>query len=978
MKSTPPAKRHEFQGLRRARWVVFLAAACLVFIAEAYNYFGLGLSVSAVLVNSAIGLLIAFLMTHLGFHYFSQLQDDLSRAIVNLEAAETQLHWQSAALASAANAIVITDDNGRITWINPAFTQLTGYLPDEVIGQTPNILKSGQHDDAFYAQMWQTIMGGSVWQGELVNRRKDGSLYTEEQTITPVLNEKGQISRYIAMKQDVTRRKAIQDADREQRILAESLREAGLALSATLDLDEVMDILLDQIGRVVPYDTMSLLRVGNGRAVVVRTRERDPLLDQAAKAENTVFIIEETPNLSQLIQFKQPVIIPDTAKYPGWITIEAGAHIRSWIGVPIIVEGEIYVLLSLDKQEPNFYLPKHARILSAFAVQASLVLHNAQLFAEKGENLRREQQVSQVVQATNATLDLPHVLKQVVELAAGLVDADGAALALVSTDGQMMTYPYLFNMPEALEWRPVPEGRGLAWRVTKTRQAIMEHAYADHPDALTEWIAAGVQAFLFVPIVAGDTCLGALGLFYFSQENIFSERDRSSAELVGRQVGVAIQNARLFEETRQRARELDLLNRIIAATAVSQNETEMLQIGCVELARYFGVPQTVCALLDETRENVRIIAESLSDELSSIKNRHVPVKGNPVLQRFFDNGVAVALSDISHLSLPPEMKSVLTDRGINSILMVPIALREQIIGVIGVHSQKTREFSDSDIHLAVTVGEEIGRSLETIRLNDQMRLHAAELEKRVAERTQELAGANEQLQQLDRLKSKFVSDVSHELRTPITNLTMYLDLLERGRADRREHYVSVLQKETARIRQLVEDILDLSRLEASRDQGGMFKPVDLNEIVSQVVTAQLPQINAAGLRLRFLPDTDLPLILAAPHQLTQVVTNLLTNAVNYTPEGSIEVKTYQENDEVCLMLQDTGMGIDPDDMPHLFERFYRGQRVAQLGVPGTGLGLGIVKEIVDLHGGRVEAASEFGKGSVFRVWLRTIGVENEA
>ncbi len=972
MEAKTPSRQYDLQNLRRARWLVFVVASVLVGLTQAYNYWGLKLSLFDVLINLIIGFFVAWLMTELGLRYFFRLQEELGGAIVSLEAAETQMHWQSAALASAANAIVITDRNGRVTWINPAFTQLTGYLPEDVIGQTLSVLKSDRYDDTFYMQLWQTILDGRVWRGELVNRRKDGSFYTEEQTITPVLDDQGQISRFIAIKQDVTRRKTMQDADREQRILAEALREAGVALSATLDLDKVMDILLDQIGRVVPYDTVSLMRVGNGRAVVVRARGNAPFPKRFLEPENAVFVIEETPNLLELVQSQQPTIVSDTEKYPGWLKNGVGSHIRSWIGAPIIIEGEIFALLSLDKQEPGFYLPQHARILSAFAVQASLVLHNARLFAEKEENLRREQQINRVVQATNATLDLPRVLKQVVELAANLVEADGAVMALVSADDQTMTYPYWVNLPEDFEWLPVPRGRGLAWQVVEKRQPIRLVSYPDHPDALTEWIGAGLQALLAVPIVAGEDCLGALCLFYLSQEKVFSERDQVLAELAGQQTGVAIQNARLFQETKQRARELDLLNPVIAATAVSENEGDILQIGCTELARYFAVPQAVCVKLDEARENICIMAESLADELPSLKNSCIPVKGNPILQKFFDTAVPITLPDTRRMSLPPEMAAVLTDRGMVSVLMVPLPLRDRIVGAIGVHSQQLREFSKNDIRLAVTVGEEIGRSLETLRLNDQLRTHAAELEKRVAERTWELAEANEQLQQLDRLKSKFVSDVSHELRTPITNLTMYLDLLERGRADRRDHYLSVLQKETARIRQLVEDILDLSRLEDSRERGIMFLPVDLNQIVAQVVMAQMPQINAVRLKLDFVPEDGLPLILGAQHQLSQVVTNLLTNAVNYTPEGKIEVKTYHENSEVCLMVEDTGIGIDDVDMPHLFERFYRGKQVAQLGVPGTGLGLGIVKEIVDLHGGRVEATSELGKGSLFRVWLAAV------
>jgi PAS domain S-box-containing protein len=971
MTMKPSSKQFNLRTLRRARWLVFILATFLVFLGQAFNYWGLGISLSFVVINLLIGLFIAFLMTEVGFSYFTKLQNDLYRAIINLEAAESQLHWQSAALASAANAIVIADGDGRITWINPAFTRLTGYLPIEAVGRNPRILKSNQQDEAFYMQMWQTILAGKVWRGELVNRRKDGSFYTEEQTITPVLDENGNISRFIAIKQDITRRKSIQEADREQWLLAEALREAGLALSATLDLNEVMDILLDQIGRVLPYDTVSLMRVSNGRAVIFRIHGNDPFPYHLPELEGTEFVIDETSNLQKLINSHQTVIVPDTENQPGWVKRDQFAYIRSWIGAPIIVEGEIFAILSLDKQEPNYYLPQHGRVLSAFAVQASLMLQNARLFADKEENLRREQQINRVVQMTNEILDLPHVLKQVVEMAANLVEADGAAMALAAADGQTITFPYLFNMPENFGLQPVPPGRGLAWRIVESRQSIMLASYSDHPDALAEWIAAGVHGFLGVPIVAGELCLGALGLFHFSLDKKFTERERGLAELVGRQAGAAIQNARLFEETRQRARELDLLNRIIAATAVAENESDMLTACCAELARYFDVPQVICAMLDAAHEKVCIAAESLVDDLPSLLNFCVPVLGNPILLSFFDTAVPIILPDTHQLTLPPEMTAVLTDRGIVSVLMVPIPLREKVVGVVGIHSSRSQEFTDSEIRLAVTVGEEIGQSLEKARLNEQLRTYAAELERRVNERTQELADANEQLKELDRLKSKFVSDVSHELRTPITNFGMYLDLLERGRVEKRAHYLAVLQKEVARIRQLVGDILDISRLDSGAAQGIIFEPVDLNQIVTQVVTTQMPQVSTAGLKLTFNPESDLPLISGEKNQLSQVVTNLLTNAINYTHEGEIEVATYRANGEVCLRISDTGMGIDAADLPHLFDRFYRGQRVAQLSLPGSGLGLSIVKEIVNLHGGRVQATSEVGRGSVFEVCLGT-------
>ncbi|HTS18807.1 MAG TPA: PAS domain S-box protein [Verrucomicrobiae bacterium] len=131
----------------------------------------------------------------------------IARDITERKTAESQLRIQSAALQSAANGIVITDRNGAIIWVNPAFTQLTGYEAHEVIGQTPRLLKSGKHDAEFYRDLWETIRKGNVWRGEIVNHRKDGREYTEEMTITPIRGADGAIEHFIAVKQDITDRK---------------------------------------------------------------------------------------------------------------------------------------------------------------------------------------------------------------------------------------------------------------------------------------------------------------------------------------------------------------------------------------------------------------------------------------------------------------------------------------------------------------------------------------------------------------------------------------------------------------------------------------------------------------------------------------------------------------------------------------------------------------------------------------------------
>jgi len=248
------------------------------------------------------------------------------------------------------------------------------------------------------------------------------------------------------------------------------------------------------------------------------------------------------------------------------------------------------------------------------------------------------------------------------------------------------------------------------------------------------------------------------------------------------------------------------------------------------------------------------------------------------------------------------------------------------------------------------------------------------LEERVARRTLELAVANERLTELDRLKSKFVFDVTHELRTPVTSLSLYIDLLTHGKPDKREQYIAKLQEQMAHLHKLINDILDLSRLERDHEEANRSL-VDLNAIAEHVSAMERGTAESAGLILTCEVSEALPPVMVRPEQLTRAITNLVSNAVKYTPAGGIQVRTFQQGQRVCLQVTDTGRGIPADELSHIFSRFYRGHEAAQSEIPGTGLGLAIVKEIVEAHGGTVEVESQMGVGSTFRVWL-PVGVND--
>jgi two-component system phosphate regulon sensor histidine kinase PhoR len=238
----------------------------------------------------------------------------------------------------------------------------------------------------------------------------------------------------------------------------------------------------------------------------------------------------------------------------------------------------------------------------------------------------------------------------------------------------------------------------------------------------------------------------------------------------------------------------------------------------------------------------------------------------------------------------------------------------------------------------------------------------------------ELRVANERLQALSRLKDEFVSNVSHELRTPITNIKLHLDLLA-GNPKKTEANLATLQRETARLARIIEDLLYLSRL----DQGKMeirITSIDCNALADQYVIDRQPLAGRNGQTLTFAGHQDLPAVRGDEGLLGQALSILLTNALNYTPRGEqVVVSTHLREKAgerwVGFRVSDTGPGIPPDEHKQLFERFFRGKTGHESGVPGTGLGLAVVQEIAERHGGVVEVVSEGvpGKGAAFSVWL---------
>ncbi len=329
---------------------------------------------------------------------------------------QEKLHLQITALNAAANGIVITDINGVIQWVNPAFTALTGYKAEEALGHNPrDLIKSGKHSREFYKELWQTILAGKVWRGEIINRRKNGTLYNEEQTITPVLNEGGQIINFIAIKEDVTQRKQAETERKKVLDRQIAINRIGLRLRSTLDMGELCQIAYEELQNLVANSNFAIFMYDN---VLQQIRPLFIMADgeklDTSKLPSAPLEPGTGPN-SRAILNRTPDIVADLQQ----ANVQPKTHVnmpskerqlaRSMLTVPMIINEEVIGTLQMQHYQADVYTMAEADLLSSVATLAGLAIKNAHLYGaaqqELAERVRAENELFQQAQRLQQIID---------------------------------------------------------------------------------------------------------------------------------------------------------------------------------------------------------------------------------------------------------------------------------------------------------------------------------------------------------------------------------------------------------------------------------------------------------------------------------------------------------------------------------------------------------------------------------------------
>jgi signal transduction histidine kinase len=646
---------------------------------------------------------------------------------------------------------------------------------------------------------------------------------------------------------------------------------------------------------------------------------------------------------SQIIQTGKPILTSSLEQSNELDSVKGGDEdwqTKSIVAVPMILGGRTLGMLSVQSYQADVYTEEDVQILGTLANQAIVAIQNGRLFAEtqnlasqleirvveRTAQLQREQQNTEtllrILQEVSSSLDLDRALNRTLSLLNEAVGAEQGTIMLLQAEDNLLHYRAGYGY---LTDRSDPSGRsftlrvgeGLAGWVVQHREAVLAHDLHQDP----RWVRStrsgqDHRSAIVVPMQVGEDVIGVLMVFQ-REANSFSIDMLNLVRAIGSQVAVAINNAHLYELIRDQAERLGVMLR---------KEQE-------DASRSQAILEAVAdgVLVTGTDNRITFVNSSTEHILAIEDSKMI---GNSLEQfgGLFGKSATTWMDTIRRWSEDPTSHQPgdmyaeqleLENERIALVHLAPVIMQNDFLGTVSIFRDITREV------------------------------------------------------EVDRLKSEFVATVSHELRTPMTAIKGYVDILTMGAAgaltENQLHFLDIVRNNIDRLNILVNDLLDISRIESGRVT---LTPqsVNLREIAEEVIaeTLRRSQQENKPMALSLDAPPKMSPVIGDGERIRQIMGNLMDNAFNYTPSnGTIRINIHQQNGEMQVDVQDNGVGISPEDQARIFERFFRGEHPLVLATPGTGLGLPIVRQLVEMHKGRIWMSSSGvpGEGSTFSFTL---------
>jgi signal transduction histidine kinase len=590
------------------------------------------------------------------------------------------------------------------------------------------------------------------------------------------------------------------------------------------------------------------------------------------------------------------------------------------------------------------------------------------------ESLARQTATSEILRVISSSpTDVQPVFDAIARHAVALCGGVGGMV--VRYDGAVMRLAAFHNVSaKALELHQTEYPRPPD-RTVPLGAAIVDRTIVHVPNlqASTRFAGSPVQrsgraSMIAVPLLRHGEAIGAIGITRDEPEG-FSDRDIALLQTFADQTVIAIENVRLFTELEARNRDLTESLEQQTATSeilrvISSSPTDVqpvLEIVAQNAARVCGASDAVIRRIEG---NTMLPAAHFGAIPMASASEARPITRASVAGRAILEQKAIHLYNLPDPEFVleyPEGAVVQQREGYRTIVVMPLLRDANAIGMIAIRRMDPRPFTDKQIALLRTFADQAVIAMENVRLFKELQ-----------ERTNELESKSRQLEAASQHKSEFLANMSHELRTPLNAIIGFSEVLgERlfGELnEKQEEYLKDINASGQHLLSLINDILDLSKIEAGRMELELTD-FDLPTAIDNALTLVRERAGRRGIALHQAADAGLGQIRGDERKIKQVLLNLLSNAIKFTPDGGrIEVRAKPVDGSVEVSVSDTGVGIAPEHKEAIFEEF-RQVGTADKKVEGTGLGLALSRRFIELHGGRIWVESQVEAGSTFTFTL---------
>jgi signal transduction histidine kinase len=775
----------------------------------------------------------------------------------------------------------------------------------------------------------------------------------------------------------------------------ETVNRIVAAVNTGRSIEEVFELASEQVRSLVPFDRASIALCEEGGEtlrVFALTGERAGSLSVGARGPLRGSVTELA------LTERRTVIIPELKEEKRFNVYEdlrrEGFH--SAVCVPLFSMRRAVGSLNLTSHARDAYGRQHLLALERLAAPLAIAIEKTQLLEEsweRNEELRGLFEITRTFSTLSDTSDISG------RLARAICKLAGAEMCLIATYDRRtnavraeapgcntpagLVEEFHFNLERENVDAPLYQTGEAFLSNEPTSDTRLNRDFAEH------W---GLRSVLSVPLKIKRELIGFI--YVANRAGGFSERELRLLEILAAQAAETIANARLFMTIQAQAEREAVVNRLLLSLQRDTEPREKVHAVIERVGEVLELDRCIAVLFADD-EHEDYYGEWCADGVEHVTDLLEVRERSPIRYALRTDRRPLAASDVREHPLAAGLGELIARTRLRSLVVVPVMLQGRIIGSISGHQTRARrEWSEDDIDLLVAVATHVGATLENARLISELR-------------------------EANRLKDQFLATLSHELRTPLTAINGWVEMLSESHALEGDKDLSdgieAISASATSLTQLISDLLDLSRI-----QRGVLRLhrdlLDINQLVETVerTVRQSALSRKIDLRLELAPR--LPPTIADAQRIQQILWNLLSNSIKFTPAGGTVVVRTRASEGVCtgsegvgtrtedeamrvkdkairtddetmraegkapgvrarsieIEVEDTGEGIPTDFMPHIWERFRQADASATRRHGGLGIGLALVKELVEAHGGEIEAASEQGRGSRFTVRLPLI------